>query len=565
MPKLKNQSRQAIPSESAEDQQRSESDWQQLPHKTLVLKCGQYHLPAKGRKDALVTKLYGHFHPSSGASRQATNKENLPPTGTPSASTSMPEQNLIFAPTSESAATTNISTITTAGPMVNNSSSGVDTTLLCEAIATLQDQQTQHAQQQRLLQESLQKLLEQGSEKAMIPQTGVQPTFTTNQQQNMPTPVTANLAANTQHVVPSTFPTPVAIGNPSSHLISNQQGGASIIPTPNQQAVHFNVDSMDTGNGAILGFDSHQHLQQAPSAGRINAVHPNNPYLPPPLTPQVLTKIRNKEYVDFGAILFPIVPSLSSMASVIEGDEAEEYCLSQGREPGSSASFVKRSARTPIPNYATWVLAWNAFYEATFHYYPEMAYELFTYFKHIAEYAHKYVFKYLAAYDKTHRMHIAAQRHLPASVQRSSWMKHDPSLFNSYLRDNMHPSCSNCFNYGHFDKQCPEPPNNNKRRQSNSNQQQQLHHAALVAPQPTNQPILPPQPPASSQFRNATPQSLLSNSSNLINIPRTKGGFCFRYNKGDDCDTTNCKYAHLCRKCFEKGRTPGPHPAYQCR
>ena len=119
MPKLKNQSRQAIPSESAEDQQRSESDWQQLPHKTLVLKCGQYHLPAKGRKDALVTKLYGHFHPSSGASRQATNKENLPPTGTPSASTSMPEQNLIFAPTSESAATTNISTITTAGPTVN--------------------------------------------------------------------------------------------------------------------------------------------------------------------------------------------------------------------------------------------------------------------------------------------------------------------------------------------------------------------------------------------------------------------------------------------------------------
>ena len=186
-----------------------------------------------------------------------------------------------------------------------------------------------------------------------------------------------------------------------------------------QQGIHFTIDPVVSANPApVHGFDSHQHLLPIAATGRENnAPHPNNPYLPPPLSTQVLNKIKNKEFVEFGAILFPIIPSASNMASVIEGEDAEEYCLSQSREPGSAATFIKKSSRSPIPNYATWVIAWNAFYEATLHYHPEMAYHLFSYFKHIAEYAQKYVFKYLAAYDRTHRIHIAAQRHLPSSVQ----------------------------------------------------------------------------------------------------------------------------------------------------
>ena len=103
------------------------------------------------------------------------------------------------------------------------------------------------------------------------------------------------------------------------------------------------------------------------------------------------------EFVDFGTLLFPVIPTAASMASITGGEDFEEYCLSQRQEPGSSARFTKKAARSPIMNYATWVLAWTTFYKATLHHHPNMHHQLFSYFKHIAEFAPKYKFEYLAA------------------------------------------------------------------------------------------------------------------------------------------------------------------------
>ena len=557
MPKSTRKTRQTTSEEPIADAERSLIDWRSLPHATLVLKCGEHNLTSKGKKENLVNRLFDFFHPSSD---EPSNKENVTPAAEhPSTSTGI----LAFQPVT--LMPNNVNNHASASPNQNATAGTVDATMICEAIATLQDQQKTHAEQQQLLQVSLQKLLQQNDGTSAQAAVATQPIIVNpvssnaqlsgTQLINNPLPTNINVLGNRQQVQESTLP-------------ANTQNLVDYHP---QQAVHFNIDSVVPGHPApVHGFNSHQHLLPSTTAGRANhPFHPNNPYLPPPVTPQILTKIRNKEYVDFGAVLFPIIPSPSSMASVIEGEEAEEYCLSQSREAGSAASFIKKSSRTAIPNYATWVLAWNVFYEATLHYYPDMAYELFCYFKHIAEYAQKYTFKYLAAYDRTHRVHIAAQRHLPVSVQTSSWTKHDPSLFNSYLRDNMHPSCGNCFTYGHFDKQCTLPATNStKRRQNNSNQQYHppapVDYSQFATSQ--NAPPLTPTQFWNAQGSNA-PQPLLSNSSNIINVPRSSvprpnAPYCHRYNDGRRCNPP-CDFTHACKKCFEAGR-PAGHPRYLC-
>ena len=79
------------------------------------------------------------------------------------------------------------------------------------------------------------------------------------------------------------------------------------------------------------------------------------------------------EFIDFGTLLFPVIPTAASMASITGGEDFEEYCLSQRQEQGAPARFTKKAARSPIMNYATWVFAWNVFYEATLHHHPHHA------------------------------------------------------------------------------------------------------------------------------------------------------------------------------------------------
>ena len=144
------------------------------------------------------------------------------------------------------------------------------------------------------------------------------------------------------------------------------------------------------------------------------------------------------------------------MGAYTGGDDGEEYCLSQVQVAGAALSFKKRSARAPISSVAAWGHAWNVFYEATLHHHPSMHYQLFCYNKHIMDYATKYKFSFLMAYDQTHRIQIAAQRHLPPSVQSASWTKHSTALFNTYLRDNGKSQCTKCFGFDHYTKNCPK-------------------------------------------------------------------------------------------------------------
>ena len=169
-----------------------------------------------------------------------------------------------------------------------------------------------------------------------------------------------------------------------------------------------------------------------------------------------MAKVKKLEYVDFGEILAAITPNISNMGAYIEGEDGDEFCLSQLQTLNTPLTLKKRSSRSPIFNLAHWVLAWNAFYEATLHHHPAMHFQLYTYFKHVIEYSTNHKFAYLMAYDQTHRIQIAAQRHLPPNSQTASWTIHSSALFNTYLRDNKKSQCAKCHAYGHFEKQCPK-------------------------------------------------------------------------------------------------------------
>ena len=148
-------------------------------------------------------------------------------------------------------------------------------------------------------------------------------------------------------------------------------------------------------------------------------------------------------------------------------------------------------------------------------------------------------------------MHIAAQRHLPAAIQTSSWVKHDPGLYNTYLRDNMKTHCRNCLGYGHYEKQCPLLSDNQTGRTQTSNLQS--------SDDGTNQNNINTR----SQFRNGQQRSSsrLSNSTNLITINRSANptrDYCFRFNNDDPCRLP-CDWPHLCYQCHKPD-----HPFIRC-
>ena len=381
----------------------------------------------------------------------------------------------------------------------------------------LQEQQKQQQEQQRSLESCLRKLL-QNNQQDSIASTQIQ---------------TNDNAAN---LVPP----------------NNADQGRTVLPTSNTNnqllgttdpPVHFTINPV-TSSAANLnptfGFDSQQLLSNQGTSFNMK-----NPYLPPPIPAQCLTKIKNMDYVDFGSLLASILPNSLNMAMILEGEDDEEFCLSQIQTPGAAATFRKKSRRNAIANFPTWVMAWNVFYEATLHFHPDKHHELFSYFKHISEYAVSHKFKFLAAYDKAHRIHIAAQKDLPPIVQTSSWTRHCPSMYNLYLKDKMTAQCNNCMGWGHYENQCPK-------------------NAASVM----SSPLLQPQSlQVSGQFRNALQQEV-ANTGSLANMaPNNKSAnkaTCFRYNKEDStCQQSRCTYPHICKWCFQKGLRRN-HPAYLC-
>ena len=96
--------------------------WKDLSHKNLVLKCGQYQLDPKGKKDTLANRLYSHLNPGAGHTLEPS-IENFHPLCTPPGNLLPPTATVNRAPPPDMAVT--------------------DASMLCYAIARLQAQQQQ--------------------------------------------------------------------------------------------------------------------------------------------------------------------------------------------------------------------------------------------------------------------------------------------------------------------------------------------------------------------------------------------------------------------------------------
>ena len=524
-------------------------DWMGFNHKTLVLKCDQYQLNPKGRKEALAHRLVAHF---------ATQSDTNPAEG------------------SQQTSTTNTANKENVVP--NKPMEIVDASLLTEAIVRLQEQQSIQQQQTN----SLMQLLQNKPNSLNVP-----PETSTV----TPDP---NVQGNNPLIFSPSSPSPNAL---QPHLttyapLTNNNNPVVPVSSPNAPITHhanasnpattidFNIATASSTNNLapnlapVLGFNA-QHLLDNSNTTTNAASLTNmamNPYIPPPITSALMAKIKKLDNVDFGEILACISPNMSNMGAYTGGEDGDEYSLSSVQTAGSQLTFKKRSARAPIPNISHWGHAWNAFYEATLHHHPTMHFQLFTYHKHI-QFSINRKFSFLMAYDPTQRMQIAAQRHLPPAVQSASWVKHSMALFNTYLRDNMKPQCSKCLAYDHYAKQCTKNTVVNTISQQQQQQPFPQHasysqqHWQAVASRPNlsastvpQQPVMPQPPmmqPPNQQFRNAQqkPQHTVPKSPNLINITRNQvQNPCYRFNKGQACRLP-CNYPHVCNVCNRPDHT----------
>ena len=494
-------------------------EWMKLPHPTLSLRCGEYGLPAKGQKLTLATRLHDHMQKENNPSQQsrsATSNTNVIDVNT---ATTTNTGTLTFQPdgTDFNVATgnpidiipaTNGQSITQQQLSQNMGTDNVTHTL-CQAVAVLQEQQSN-------LQGTLERVLE-------------------GMQGNQPVHKTGGGADTTLQVPTATLQIPTV---QSVHELAQSN---LVAYNPANPQVEINATN---SLNPTYGFDSQQQLRSSTGTS-LPTVGGNNPYLPPPMSNAVATKIKGLLYVDFHELITPLLPTAINMAGITDGSDEGHYHLTQSQVPGGPVSFKKRATGSPISNYATWVMAWNVFYEATLHSHPNLHFELFSYFKHIAEYAVKHKFNYLLAYDKAHRMHIAAQKHLPPARQTASWTKFSPNLYNAYLRDNLLPQCNVCLAFGHFEKQCKDVNSaaGSQHSQAQVAQTTQLNWAAQQLPLP------PTLSPAPQTFRNA--------SSNPSTGPPSK--HCFRFNRGQPCRLP-CHFSHTCNRCTK----PAGHAAINC-
>ena len=400
------------------------SDWMGLTPAGLVLKCGEHKLISKGRKEVLAKRLWESFNPQVNVGDNNNNSD----------ATITAKENI--KPNNDNNSNNNNNNNSNNNP---NNLETVDVSLFAEAIMQIQEQQKLQQTENKVIQESLKQILQ-----------GTSPNIAS------PVPMTTQ-----------TTPTPLVISQNDNQSDDPSNNLTPYAPTNKNidKPIHFQVaagaaipGTVNTNLTAVPGFDSHQLLSASVQGNSPSPDITNNPYIPPPITAALTAKIKKQEYVDLGEILACILPNTANMGAYTGtgGDDGEDYCLSQTQTPGTPLTFKKRSTRSPITNLASWSVAWNTFYEATLHYFPSMHYQLFSYFKHIIQYATNHKFTYLMAYDQTARLQIAAQRHLLPALQSTSWAKHSTALYNTYLRDNMKPQCSKCSAHDHFSNRCPK-------------------------------------------------------------------------------------------------------------
>ena len=243
--------------------------------------------------------------------------------------------------------------------------------------------------------------------------------------------------------------------------------------------------------------------------------------------------LTNEEFVEFRVILPPNITNQGNLGFEID--------------PENSGSFKIKTQQNNnrIPDFKTWVTAWNHFYQTNLHFDINLHYKLFSYFKIITDFAKKFKFANVMAYDRAHRLQLASQHKLPKQQQTASWEKIDDEIFNMFLRDNYLPQCYHCSAFGHFANMCPTKQKTKSHLNNLTGSSDQ--HTTVT---PTQNNFRPQQLPNETNY---SPNN--STLPNQPDQPRT----CFRFNRAQPCSKPPCRFLHQCNKCSRPG-----HPSVKC-
>ena len=468
------------------DRDRTFIDWGKLAIDALRLKCNQYGIAGTGRRIVLQDRLHKHFHPQINVAEN-NNTQNIENNNADNVIIQASDQQT----STEDNPITNNATEPTCTGQINNQNTDI-----LRAIQQLQNQVNS------LTSAAASKQNEHTTEIQSINTTG-------NNELIFPINPSEN---NT--VVRNTDST----NNTDGHHLqnANEERTTRSREEINQPAYGFNHQTQ--GNDFNFINNNNQILNN------------ENPYVPPPIKENILKKIKQNEFVEFIEILPP------NITNQMQGNLGFEI------DPENSGSLKIKTQQNNnrIPDFKTWVTAWNHFYQTNLHFDINLHYKLFSYFKIITDLAKKFKFANVMAYDRAHRLQLASQHRLPKQQQTISWIKIDDEIFNMFLRDNYLPQCYHCSTYGHFANMCPTKQ---KTKSSGSSDQ----HTTVTPPQNNFRP---------QQLSNET--NYIPNNSTQPNQPdqlRT----CFRFNRAQPCSKPPCRFLHQCNKCFRPG-----HPSVKC-
>ena len=236
----------------------------------------------------------------------------------------------------------------------------------------------------------------------------------------------------------------------------------------------------------------------------------------PPLPKRALDRIKQGEYVNFDTLLPPSSLSGSTVSS-LPMDDAGEYDISVRSVDGSPRiSFSQAKGKGKIKDYNSWSLAWSIYLRCMVQFFPRLIHQLVSYQSYIAQFATQYMFSAIYTFDQLHRLNLA-------NDPGRKWDVIDDFLFNAHLRNatlslssRSHTlsviRCFSCNEIGHLASRCPK---------------RAIRYSS------------------GEPFRNGD--------------QRSGRGYCIRYNRGAQCEGSECQYIHACSSC-----TRGGHPRIRC-
>lgn len=560
-------------------------DWMNLSREVLLLKCTDNHVERSGKKDALSQRLFDHFHPITPPSPEHVTEDeddilNRPPPdiidedGTPVVSedgtnvngdpahdvnseqveqpTLDQEDDANFFPTSDSAhendgnnpftqplhGDDNFSLNHSAPPGI----AGMITSAVQAAMSGVMAQMRHERELHDLTSAEVKALRSEVRALKNAQTAPPAPTRSTTQQQRPSNThhISVPVASSTRPRIPPSHPA-TATATTADPYPPTPRSWSSSLPTENFAPAPGNNNFPGQPN-----FSATNTQMQNPTP-----LHNRSSFRLPPLKKPFLEAIEKGDYVDFDKMKKKPINE-KSREETQEGYKVRVTACDSGDDDDGTLR-LKKVKSNKVENFPQWLEVWNMFLTARCHYKPEEHPVLFKYQQYVTQFASRYRFESIYAYDIDFRTLHAAERSLPHEDRSALWGTQHEELKHLHLHNQQLPTlkCFNCSETGHVQSRCTKL----RKRYNTSQQAQPQQQSRYYSNQPTGytQSSVPSAPPPPPPPFLPTPTNG-GNNSMQNNGPAANSGLCNKFNATGDCFRGRmCKFRHACNRCHQQG------------